>query len=109
MSLTLLLMGCTKVIEKPVLIEPSEYLVQNCNVSEPLSDVEFKLRLLEYKEMGITSDWEAAFLIQTQQWFEQTNNLALCNVRLNNLREWYTLRKGNIHENSRGDFDQSGK
>ncbi len=90
-------MGCQRYIEKPVLILPPDSLVENCKIDEPYSSVEFRLKVLEYNARGTDGQWEAAFLVQTEQWFSQTNNLTVCNVQLKHLREWLSKQK-DIHK-----------
>lgn len=98
-------MGCKEYITKPTLIKPPQALTQNCNITEPLNEVEFKLKIHDFMDKGASSQWEAAFLVQTEQWFRQVNNLSLCNIQMLHLREWFNKQEVMLNENSGGDIN----
>lgn len=56
-------------------------------------------------DKGASSQWEAAFLVQTEQWFRQVNNLSLCNIQMLHLREWFNKQEVMLNENSGGDIN----
>lgn len=85
----------------PLLINPPPKLIENCVIGEPLDVDAFKARIIRFSNDGINDQWEAAFLVQTEQWFRQTNNLMQCDNQIIKLRQWYVLQEKE-HENIRG-------
>ncbi len=65
----------------------------------PLDLPEFKLAVLDFKLQGVENDWEAAFLVQTRQWFKQTDQIGLCNLQMSQLRQWYYNQSVLMNEN----------
>lgn len=77
-------------------MKPPSDLISYCEVSEPLDETLFRLRVLDYSDRLKSSEWEAAFIVQTEQWFKQTNNLAACNLKIKNLNEWFIKQAENL-------------
>lgn len=78
---------------------PPEALIKDCDPIPPLDLPEFKLAILDFKLQGVENDWEAAFLVQTRQWFKQTDQLGLCNLQMIQLRQWYLNQSVLMNEN----------
>lgn len=87
------LTACTKYIETPTVLILPDALTEDCSVVEPLELEAFLKRLRHFQESGIDDPWEAAFLVQSEQWFLQTTEFGLCNLKFRNIREMQSLQK----------------
>lgn len=85
--------------------EPPAVLIEDCVMVPPLSLAEFTLEVDKFSKAGIKNDWEAAFLVQTEQWMSQTIAFSSCNLKNQSLRGWLDEQRelGNNYEHNRGD------
>lgn len=86
------LVGCTKYIEVPVAPSIPDVLIEDCRIVKPLPLDKFLERLRHFQDSGVSDPWEAAFLVQSEQWVLQTSEFGLCNLKLDSIRTWQRLQ-----------------
>lgn len=75
----------------PTVRVPPVTLIKPCYVAPP-PETRLLVNALEYYPQA-GSVWEARFLLMSEHWTEQTQELGNCNAQLKGLRQWYDLQQ----------------
>lgn len=69
-------------------------LTSECYVSPPPTAEDILNAPQRYRVVGKMSDWEARFLLMSDQWLLQTDALGVCNKQVRKSREWVNKHRG---------------